>query len=85
MTHPNLKSGLPVPMARTVDQAHFRHSPSGASAAPRAAALPRTTALQVGTNDEAPRKWYEIRNPLWVIVIGMAFLFAMMALIVALG
>jgi hypothetical protein len=33
----------------------------------------------------APRRRYEIRNPLWVIVIGMAFLFAMMALIVALG
>jgi hypothetical protein len=69
MTHPNMNSGLPVPMARVVDQTYFRASRSTASAA----------------NDDAPRKWYEIRNPLWVIVIGMAVLFTVMALTVALG
>jgi hypothetical protein len=43
------------------------------------------TGSLVAANDDEPRKWYEIRNPLWVIVIGMGFLFATMALIVASG
>jgi len=38
-----------------------------------------------GANDDAPRKWYQVRNPLWVIVMAMAFQFSVMALIVALG
>jgi hypothetical protein len=39
----------------------------------------------VAANDDGPRKWYQIQNPLWVIAIGMAVLFAVMALIVAYG
>jgi hypothetical protein len=85
MTHPNLKSGLPVPMARVLDQAYFRSSPSTAPVTPRTNTLPRTVDRRLAANDDAPRKWYEIRNPLWVIVIGMAILFGAMALIVALG
>jgi hypothetical protein len=84
MTQPNMRSGLPVPMARVVDQAHFRSSPGTASAVLRIDRVPRTVVPQVAANDDAPREWYEIRNPLWIIVIGMAVLFAAMALIVAL-
>jgi hypothetical protein len=39
----------------------------------------------LSANDGGPRKWYEIRNPLWVIAIGMGVLFSAMALIVASG
>jgi hypothetical protein len=79
MTHPHMKSALPLPMARVAEQTHFRFPPRTASTAPR------TPTLQAAASDEEPRKWYEVRNPLWVIAIGMAFLFAAMALIVALG
>jgi hypothetical protein len=85
MTHPNMNSRLPVPMARVVEQAHFRSSPSAISVAPRTDTVLRTVDPRVAANDDTPRKRYEIRNPLWVIVIAMAFLFTAMALIVALG
>ncbi len=81
MTHPHMKSAPPLPMARMAERTYFRSPPRTASAAPRTT-MPM---LQAAASDDEPRKWYEIRNPLWVIVIGMAFLFAAMALIVALG
>jgi hypothetical protein len=34
-------------------------------------------------DDDGPRKPYQIRNPLWVIVIALAALFTVLALVVA--
>jgi hypothetical protein len=34
-------------------------------------------------DDDGPRKSYQIRNPLWVIVIALATLFTVLALVVA--
>jgi hypothetical protein len=86
MTLPNMKSSSPAPMTLVGGQTYFRLSPSVGSAVPPTHEALRTTDPGVAANDDdAPRMWYQIQNPLWVIVIGMAFLFAVMALIVALG
>ncbi len=88
MTHPNMKSRLPALMTLMADHAHSRSSPRVDWEAPRTQeALPPADA-QVAANDdddEGPRKWYQIRNPLWVIAFAMGFLFAVFALILALG
>jgi hypothetical protein len=85
MTISNMKSRAPALIALMGEHAHFRSSPSAYSAAPLNEAL-RTTDPGVAANDDdGPRRWYQVRNPLWVIVIGMAFLFTVMALILALG
>jgi hypothetical protein len=86
MTYLKLKSGAQVPRATVVDYyPYLRSSASTHLTAPQAPELPPATDPREAANDEGPRKWYQIRNPLWVIVIGMAFLFTVMALFVALG
>jgi hypothetical protein len=89
MTHPNMKSRLPALMTLMGDHAHFRSSPRVDWETPRPQEALRATDPRVAANDDddddEPRKWYQIRNPLWVIAFGMGFLFAAMALIVALG
>jgi hypothetical protein len=82
--HTNAKSGSPV-LTALLAHTHFRSAPSGNSVAPQALAAVRTTDSREATNDDAPEKWYQIHNPLWVIVIGKAFLFSVMAIVVALS
>jgi hypothetical protein len=71
MTYPKLKSDAAAPGSPVVDYPYLRPS--------------LTDPLVPANDDEGPRKWYQIRNPLWVIVVAMAFLFTVMALFVALG
>jgi hypothetical protein len=85
MTHPNWKSESPVLMALLAGHTHFRPSPGANSTVLRTPAARRATDPRVTANDDAPEKWYQIHNPLWVIVIGNAVLFAVMALVVAFG
>jgi hypothetical protein len=86
MTHPNMKSRVPALMTLMGDYAHYRPSPSAERETLPVHEAARPTDPRVAVNDDdEPRKWYQIQNPLWVIVIGMGFLFAVMALIVALG
>jgi hypothetical protein len=86
MTYLKLKSGAPVPGAPVLDYyPYLRSSASAHLTAPQTPELPPATDPREAANDDGPRKWYQIRNPLWVIVIAMAFLFTVMALIVALG
>jgi hypothetical protein len=84
MTHPNMKARLPLLITLMSDRAHFGSSPSADMQMRRPPEAVRAPAGEAA-NDDEPRKWYRIQNPLWVIVIGMATLFAAMALIVALG
>ena len=88
MTHPNMKSRLPALMTLMGSHTHARLSQRADRAPPLTAEAVRAPDPRVAANDdddEGPRKWYQIRNPLWVIVSGMAFLFAVMALTVAFG
>jgi hypothetical protein len=85
MSHPNRSPGSPVLMALLAEHSHFRSSPGGGLAVLRPSAARGATDPRVAANDDAPEKRYQIHNPLWVIVIGNAFLFAVMALVVALG
>jgi hypothetical protein len=88
MSHPNMKSRVPGLLTLMGDYVHYRPSPSAEPETRPAQEALRPTHSRVAENDDVddgPRKRYQIQNPLWVIVIGMGFLFAAMALIVALG
>ena len=85
MTYLKLNSAAPLPGPPVVGYPYLRSSASAYLRAPQTSEAPPATDPREAANDDGPRKWYEIRNPLWVIVIGMAVLFAVMALIVALG
>jgi hypothetical protein len=88
MTHPNMKSRLPALMTLMGDHAHSRSSPRVDWEAPQTREALPPPAPQVAANDDdddGPRKWYQIRNPLWVIAFAMGFLFAVFALVLALG
>jgi hypothetical protein len=97
MTYLKLRSGAPMPGAGVLDYyPYLRSSASAHFTAPQTPELPPAIDPVVSANDagaadddddEGPRKWYQIRfhNPLWVIAGAMGFLFAVMALIVALG
>jgi hypothetical protein len=85
MTYLKLNSGAPLSGRPLVDYPQQRSPASAYLNAPQTAEVPPATDSREATNDDGRRLWYQIRNPLWVIVIGMAILFAVMALIVALG
>jgi len=43
------------------------------------------TSAHAAANDEAAENLDEIRNPLWIVAIGMACMFGVMAAVIALG
>jgi hypothetical protein len=71
------------PPANVAD--HTLFGASHAAVLPPTPAALHTIEALVAANDDGPRKWYQVRNPLWVIVMAMAFQFSVMALIVELG
>jgi hypothetical protein len=85
MTEPNMKSRSPALMTLMASDTYFRPTQSADSEPSQTEEALRAFNPGAAANDDAPRKWYQIRNPLWVVVIGMGFMFAVMALIVALG
>lgn len=87
MTPPNMKLRAPALLALTGGRTYLHLPPSAGMAAPRTDAPQDSADARVAArdDDQGLRKWDEIRNPLWVIAIGMAFLFTAMALVVALG
>jgi hypothetical protein len=85
MTHPNLKPGSRATAALTVRRPSF-DSParSTAHAVPTVAGLTRADA-RAAANVEAAATLNGIRNPLWIIVIGMACFFGMAAVVMSLS
>jgi hypothetical protein len=85
MTYMNVKSGSPVPTAPAVDYPSFDSSPSSATGAPPTFARLSTAEARGAANDDAAASPNAIRNPLWIVVIGMACLFGVMVLVTSLG
>jgi hypothetical protein len=85
MTHPNVKPESPVPAIPGVDHPCPRAPGSSASDVRPALALPATAEARAAANDDAADTPEEIRNPLWIIAIGMACFFGAAALVMALG
>jgi len=85
MTHPNVKPESPVPATPGVDHPSPR-SPgsSGGDVRPTLALLRRAEA-RAAANDDAADTPEGIRNPLWIIAIGMACFFGAAAVVMALG
>ena len=85
MTHPNFKPGSRATAAITVHRPSF-DSParSTAHAVPTVAGLTRADA-RAAANVEAAATLNGIRNPLWIIVIGMACFFGMAAVVMSLS
>jgi hypothetical protein len=86
MTYLKLNSGGPGPGVSVVAYPYSRSSRRADSTAPQTreaspAGKPRMAAND--DDDDGPRKSYQIRNPLWVIVIALATLFTVLALVVA--
>jgi hypothetical protein len=86
MTHPNVKPQSPVRAIPGVDDHPSPRAPgsSGGDVRP-ALALPTTAEARAAANDDAADTPEGIRNPLWIIAIGMACFFGAAALVMALG
>jgi hypothetical protein len=84
MTDPNRKSGAPVPAASAAHDPSFASSPrSSGGAEPTVAQLSRL-GTRAAANDDGAASPHAIRNPIWIVVIGMACMFSVMALVIAL-
>jgi hypothetical protein len=85
MTHPNVKLESPVPATPRVDHP-FPRSPGSSGGDERLTlSLPTTAQAYTAANDDAADSPEGIRNPLWIIAIGMACFFGAAAVVVALG
>ena len=85
MTYMNVKSGSQVPTALAADDPSFGSSASSAANATPTVGRLGTTDVRAAANDAVAASTHAIRNPLWIVVIGMACLFGTMALILSLG
>jgi hypothetical protein len=85
MTDLNVNSGSPVPKAVAVGDPSF--APSRGAVAGAAPTVPRLSKLETrgAANDDVAANPRAIRNPLWIVVIGMACMFGVMALVISLG
>ena len=81
----NVKPWSPVPTALALNEPSFDSSSISAAAAPPAASLLSTADAQEAANDDVAAIHKAIRNPVWIVVIGMACLFGVMALVTSLG
>lgn len=84
MTHPDVKVGSPAPAAPAVQKA-FVGPPAGLAAAPPTGALLAAPDGGSAANDDAATPQNTVRNPLWIVVIGMAWMFGVIAAVMALG
>ncbi|HSY06059.1 MAG TPA: hypothetical protein VK803_08930 [Steroidobacteraceae bacterium] len=75
MRNPNVIPRSPQPMALTA---------ADSALAPTAALLTGADA-HAAANDDAAAPVNTVRNPLWIVVVGMACMFGVMAVVIALG
>ena len=81
MTHPHVKPASPMPATpRTLDLS-LRPATRSAAGAPTVALLTMTDHHAVVNYDTAATL-NAIRNPLWIIVMGMAWLFGIAASVI---
>lgn len=85
MTRPNMKPESPVPAPPGVDDPFPRSATSSAVDGPPTVALLTTPKARAAANDDAAETLDAIRNPLWIILIGMACLFGVATVVMALG
>jgi hypothetical protein len=85
MTPPDVQARSPLPAALAVQQAFFgRPTGRAAVAAPSDALLAAPDAGSAANDDPGTRQ-NALRNPLWIVVIGMACMFGVFAAVMALG
>ena len=84
MTVANLRPEPPVPAALAQHDPSLS-SPASPDSYASPAALPTRTSARAAANDDAVENLEEIRNPLWIVAIGMACMFGVMAAVIALG
>ena len=82
MTHPKPESPLP---ALADHELSLGSLPGRDADASPTVAWPTTLYGRAAANDDAAATLPVRRNPLWIIVIGMACLFGVMAAVMALG
>jgi hypothetical protein len=82
MTHPRLESPLPALADHELSLGSLPRPDADASPT---VAWPTTVYDRAAANDDAAATLPVRRNPLWIIVIGMACLFGVMAVVMALG
>jgi hypothetical protein len=85
MTQPNIKPESPVPATPAVDDPSPRSPGSSAVNGRPTLALLTTAEAGMAANDDAADTLEGIRNPLWIIAIGMACFFGAAAVVMALG
>lgn len=85
MTEANLRLGSPPPATLAEHESSLLSLPSpDVYAQPTVALLTRANA-RAAANEDAVASLDGFRNPLWIVAIGMACMFGVMALVIALG
>jgi hypothetical protein len=84
MTHPDVQARSPLPAGLAVQQSFFGRPTGRAAVAAPSVALAAPDAGSAA-NDDPGTPQNAVRNPLWVVVIGMACMFGVFAAVMALG
>jgi|HubBroStandDraft_1064217.scaffolds.fasta_scaffold16980_2 hypothetical protein len=85
MTHPDVQARSPLPAALAVQQGFFGRPTGRAAVAAPSEALLAAPDAGLAANDDPGTPQNAVRNPLWVVVIGMACMFGVFAAVMALG
>jgi hypothetical protein len=86
MTHPNLRPGSTEPAQLALHDPSLGSPTTAAAAAPlTVASLTKAADAREAANDDEAATLNTNRNPLWVIVMGMACLFGVMAVVISVG
>jgi hypothetical protein len=85
MRHPNMKAESPVPATPGADQLLSRSAATSAADGASTVALLTRVQARAAANDDAAETPGAVRNPLWLILIGMACFFGVAAVLMALG
>lgn len=85
MTHPNLKPGSPESAVLAVHDPSLGSPTSSDTDTSPTVALPIMADARAAANDDAAASLNAIRNPLWIIAIGLACFFGATAVLLSLG
>jgi hypothetical protein len=78
-------SSLPADYRPSTLQGSSTAPPTGSAARATTVAVPATAAAHAAANDDLAAAPNDLRNPLWIIAIGMAFFFGITTAVIALG